>query len=232
MSDIERFYGLLHNLAARCGGPRRLRDCHGRMEWPERGVYFFFEEGELRPNGAQRVARVGTHAVSTGSRTTLWKRLSQHRGSVGGRRPGGGNHRASVFRLHVGRSLINRDGDPDGISATWGQSSSQPDAQIRHAEYANERRVTELIGNMPLLWLEVDDAAGTSSDRALIEAGTIALLSRIAHRSAESASPAWLGRYSDRPAVRESGLWNVNHTGGPALDFLDRMEYWTRRQGL
>jgi hypothetical protein len=43
--DIIRFYALLGHLEAEVGGKRLLRDCHGRMNWPRRGVYFFFEDG-------------------------------------------------------------------------------------------------------------------------------------------------------------------------------------------
>ena len=76
---------------------------------PRRGVYFFFEPGELREDGrTPRVVRVGTHAVSAGSRTTLWTRLRDHRGHVIGRHVGGGNHRASIFRRHVGSALLGR----------------------------------------------------------------------------------------------------------------------------
>ncbi len=79
LADTERFYALLDALRGRLGGYRRLADCDGRMDWPERGVYFFFEEGERRagPSQGRRVARVGTHALKHGSRTSLWNRLSQ-----------------------------------------------------------------------------------------------------------------------------------------------------------
>ena len=40
-SDLAVFYGLLDELEVRIGERRRLGDCHGRMSWPERGVYFF-----------------------------------------------------------------------------------------------------------------------------------------------------------------------------------------------
>jgi hypothetical protein len=50
------------------------------------------------------IVRVGTHALETGSQTTLWKRLSQHRGQA---RSGSGNHRGSIFRLIVGTALIH-----------------------------------------------------------------------------------------------------------------------------
>jgi len=90
--DLDRFYKLLDRLSARLGGPRCLGQCRGVDGWPERGVYFFFEEGESREGGPPRVVRVGTHAVSQGSRTSLWQRLAQHRGTLSGTRPGGGNH--------------------------------------------------------------------------------------------------------------------------------------------
>ncbi len=47
--------------------------CTGRMRWPQRGVYFFFEDGETRSGSGSRhrVVRVGTHALVSGSRATL-----------------------------------------------------------------------------------------------------------------------------------------------------------------
>jgi hypothetical protein len=76
-ADLDRLYDLFDELAARVGGPRRLGECHGRMEWPDRGVYFFFAPGETRDSSAQsRLTRVGTHAVSEGSGTSLWDRVN------------------------------------------------------------------------------------------------------------------------------------------------------------
>jgi hypothetical protein len=52
--DLDRFYSLLRQLETALGGTRMLADCHGRLGWPQRGVYFFFEPGEFRRNGAPR----------------------------------------------------------------------------------------------------------------------------------------------------------------------------------
>src|SRR5262245_54763752 len=99
MADLERFYSLMGRLAAACGGPRRLGACDRSMDWPTLGVYFFYEPGETRAGRVElRVVRVGTHGLRP-SKSTLWKRLAQHRGAVGGSMPGGGNHRGSIFRL-------------------------------------------------------------------------------------------------------------------------------------
>ena len=107
-ADLVHFYRILATLEKKVGGKRQLSKCDGRMEWPHRGVYFFFEPGELRTdsgNGA-RVVRIGTHALKVGSGTSLWNRLSQHRGMRGS---GGGNHRGSIFRLLVGVAIKGRD---------------------------------------------------------------------------------------------------------------------------
>ena len=81
LQDLRRFYELIDRLESYHCGKKRLADCHGRMDWPNRGVYFFFEPGEIRSDSGTglRVVRVGTHALIEGSRTTLWNRLSQHR---------------------------------------------------------------------------------------------------------------------------------------------------------
>ena len=113
---MERFYGLLGDLEHKFGGTRKLSDCTGRMNWPQRGIYFFQEVGEHRSEsgGGKRIVRVGTHALKSGSGTKLWTRLSQHRGQA---RSGGGNHRGSIFRLIVGTALMERDGHD---YPTWG----------------------------------------------------------------------------------------------------------------
>lgn len=45
-ADLNRLYELLSNLEERVGSMRRLRDCTRYMDWPDRGVYFFFAADE------------------------------------------------------------------------------------------------------------------------------------------------------------------------------------------
>lgn len=76
-------------------------------------MYVFLEPGETREATDQpRVTRIGTHAVSEGSGSTLWQRLKQHYGT-GPRssdHPYGGNHRGSVYRKRVGEAIVERYG--------------------------------------------------------------------------------------------------------------------------
>src|SRR5438105_2545990 len=108
LNDVIQLYEILSMIERHHGGKRALADCSARMQWPDRGLYFFFEPGETRTHSGvgQRVVRVGTHAVSVGSKSKLWGRLSQHRGTGNG---AGGNHRGSVFRLLLGAAIAARD---------------------------------------------------------------------------------------------------------------------------
>ncbi|MCY4418086.1 MAG: hypothetical protein OXE87_17510 [Chloroflexi bacterium] len=205
--DTRAFYQLLHELEQRFGGTRTLTDCHGRMPWPSRGVYFFFEPGETRSRTGHgpRVVRVGTHALMAKSRTSLWNRLNQHRGTLN---PLGGNHRGSIFRLLIGDAMTSA-GYVE-YTGSWGRGSSAPKA-IRESERPAEVEVSRYIGAMPFLVVSINDAPGPESQRGYIERNAIALLSGYSSTAADPPSANWLGFHSSRERVRRSGLWNNNH---------------------
>ncbi len=238
LRDIQRFYEILDELEASVGGKRTLEEAHGRMNWPERGVYFFFEPGEKRTTSGTgpRVVRVGTHALKASGQATLWNRLRQHRGPVGGSNPGGGNHRGSVFRLHVGTALIDRDDWPQAVAGDWGVGSSAS-KMIRERERPLERAVSQHIRSMPFLWIGVEDEPGPASLRGYIERNAIALLSNYCFQDTpiDPPSDTWLGHWATNDYVQRSGLWNVNHvaeTYDPGfLDILLEQIRLTRRPG-
>ena len=223
-TDLDRFYSILSQLETSGQQGLRLDRYTGRSPCPDRGVYFFREPGEYRLSKPHslRIVRVGTHAVSANSKSTLWGRLKTHLGTRGG----GGNHRGSIFRLHVGAALLARG----GVSVpTWGVGSSAPQAlrscvTAQKAEADYERKVSEHIGAMTVLWVDVSDEPGPSSKRALIERNAIALLSN-RFAPIDPAGAGWLGHHSPRDEIRRSKLWNLNHvdqTYDPR--FLDDLE--------
>ena len=213
--DIERLYDALKRLEAGLGGKRLLSACTGTQEWPESGVYIFFEPGELRKDSAApRVVRVGANRVSRGSKATLWNRLRIHRGSV----RGNGNHRGSVFRLHVGSAIAMCN--PEIPMDSWGKGSSAP-VKTRKSEEGLEQEVSLYIGAMSVLWIAVEDEAGPESDRSYLEQNLIGLLSA----NGDSASSQWLGRFNPKKKIQKSGLWNLNHIDSPYCpDFIDMLD--------
>ena len=196
--DVECFYELLQRLEDRVGGKRKLKDCHWNMGWPQRGVYFFFEEGETRTDfrDGLRVVRVGTHAVTARSKSRLWHRLYEHK-QDGGR---------SVFRDHVNRSLRNR------VQATSDK-----------IEHNHTRCISSYIGDMPFLWVDVD-GENSHLQRTRIESNSIKLLSTWRTDTGDQSSESWLGRHSGKDEIIKSGLWNVQHVkGNYAPSFLDEL---------
>ena len=218
-ADLVRFYDLLDEIEAQLGGRRSLGGCTARLGWPIRGVYFFFEEGEMRSDSGTgpRIVRVGTHGLKIRSKETLWSRLRAHRGTTAG----GGDHRQSVFRKLVGEAIGSRLGR---TPSSWGLGNSPgaaarslgvSRAQVRQNEAALERETSTTIGSMSVLWVAVDDDPSPDSLRGRIERGAIALLSNAGRPPFDVPSPGWLGRDSAKERVRESGLWNQDHVDRP-----------------
>jgi hypothetical protein len=223
---IARSYEMFSQLAAR-RGLHKLRDILAE-ELPKQGVYFFFDDNEPTTfsSSIPRLVRIGTHGVSAGSVATLRNRLRTHLGT----RAGAGNHRASVFRLHVGRAIIERDLLEKDFP-NWGKGQSAP-KEITEREAALEAKVSEYIGNLRVLFVPVLDTAGTGSMRATIERQFISMFTENLCALEES-SPAWLGRFSDKASIRDSGLWNIRDVGSeydpkfiPLLDGLAKRNFF------
>lgn len=217
---VKRSYALFDQVASSMG-LFPLREILS-ADIPKQGVYFFFDDNEptIFSSVVPRLVRIGTHGVSAGSVATLRNRLRTHLGT----RAGVGNHRASVFRLHVGRAIIERDQLEEDFP-DWGKGQSAP-REIVDREIELEKKVSEYIGNLRVLFIPVLDAAGTGSMRATIERQFIAMFSE-SFTVIEPSSHAWLGRFSDKPSIKKSGLWNVRDVGSeydfkfiPLLDGL------------
>jgi hypothetical protein len=224
--DLVRFYAILDRLEANIGGARKLSDCFGKMNWPRKGVYLFQEAGEHRADSGEglRIVRVGTHALKAGSGTKLWTRLLQHKGYF----DGGGNERGSIFRQIVGTALIDyhRYDFP-----TWGIGNTAL-SEVRRHEHFMECDVSQVIRNMPFLWLAINDEAGPDSLRGYIERNSIALLSNYRRPPLDPPSQNWLGHHCNRERVRRAGLWNSNHVDEQYDPlFLDVLERLTSAMG-
>lgn len=216
LQDLRRLYELLDDLEKVNGGKRNLEDLGPARSWPSRGVYFFFEPGEMRSTTGTgpRLVRVGTHAISANSASTLHGRLLQHRGN----NSGGGHHRGSVFRLLIGSALLSRGDYPTCTS--WGLKGKKKKAAEQSNSTMNEFSTLELpieaavsryLRLLPFVYLPIDDEPGRLSLRAIIERNTIALLSNFHSEVVDPASPSWLGEFSHSEKVRKSGLWNQQH---------------------
>jgi len=224
IEHINRFYSLMSELES-FEKKRNLQNSTGKISWPEQGIYYFFEKTENRENGNPKIVRIGTHAVSKGSKTKYWERLRQHKGT----KKGTGNHRGSVFRKLIGKSLINKYNLTTEFSE-WGKN--KVDKVHKQSEEKLELQVSEIIGEMEFLSLTVPGESSKNNMRAYIETNSIALLSnRNKSVKIDLPSKKWLGNHSKHNHVLESGLWNSDDTEkNYDPKFLDELEILIKNQ--
>lgn len=163
---------------------------------PLNGIYVLFEKGE-HAHAARRIVRVGTH---TGD-NQLRARLKQHFAKE--------NKDRSIFRKNIGRALLNRAND--SYLDLWEIDLTTTEAKRRHAHLVNndkkrqvEKQVSAYIrDNFCFTAVNID----VRERRLFWESKIISTLSLCKECTA---SENWLGQYSPKTKIKESGLWLVN----------------------
>ncbi len=173
----------------------RFHAGYNPQDIPRNGLYFLFERDAFA-HGGERIVRVGTH---TGD-GNLPKRLKEHLYTK--------NKDRSVFRKHIGRSILAQRNDP--FLEMWEIDLTTRKAREEHSSKIDMQRLAEVEQevsdymniNFSFVVLKVEDKTA----RLTAEAG---LLSAIAACTDCCACSKWLGLHHSNPAIRESGLWNI-----------------------
>jgi hypothetical protein len=202
-NSLRRFYGSLVRLEnytekRRCFGTEPVSKCW----WPTRGVYFFLDNNEKSIiSDFPMAVYVGTHAIRTPYETHLEKRLSMHWGNQG---DGGGNHRSSILRGHIGASFIEKN-NLKLEYPEWGFEKNNGASEL-----SLEIEVSKYIRKMGILVLDIEDWQGRKS----IEANAIAFLSSATVKNENPISKGWLGNHCVyRNKKLNYQLWNRYHCG-------------------
>lgn len=155
------------------------------------GIYFWYEEDEVRRGEGQRVTRVG---INTKQNRPLLKRVKGHFDR---------DRKYSIFRRHLGGALMNRNGESESEIKEWYKKKGPRFNDQKFREY--EKAVTKEVENGYYRILKVDD----KDLRKKLEEKLIALFANCNHYQP---SNEWLGNHASKPEIRKSGLWNVQHT--------------------
>jgi len=163
---------------------------------PLNGIYILFQKQELGHN-KDRIVRVGTH---TGN-NQLKSRLNQHFINE--------NKDRSIFRKNIGRCLLNKN--EDSYLKIWDLDLT---SKINKDKYKNlinekhqnkiEKEVTKYLqDNFYFCVIKVDN----KEERLSLESKIISTIS-----SCKECNPSknWLGLFSPKEKIRNSGLWLVN----------------------
>lgn len=192
---------------------------------PDNGIYFFYEKGEVwgHGEGQPRIVRIGTHRDGNfRSRISEHFLLNEAKVNFDATKPP--PHDRSVFRKNIGRALLNRS--HDRYLVVWDIDFMKKENLEKYAylrEIETERRieaeVTRLLrDNFFFRFVVVEGQAERMGSKGL-EARLIATVARC---SACRPSPDWLGQYSPKEKIRQSGLWQVQHLRADPLTESDR----------
>jgi hypothetical protein len=166
------------------------------QEIPENGIYILFEKGEFG-HDFDRIVRVGTHT----GKNQLKSRLFQHFLNE--------NKDRSIFRKNIGRAILNKDNDPFlqlwEIDLTTKESRKKFQNKIDvHKQEQVEKEVSKYIrNNFGFCVFEIKE----KENRLKLESQIISTIS-----SCSDCGPSqnWLGNFSPKEKIRQSGLWLVN----------------------
>ncbi|MCW6160470.1 MAG: hypothetical protein LVQ95_05305 [Candidatus Micrarchaeales archaeon] len=188
---------------------------------PENGVYFFYEEGESWGHGGEepRIVRIGTHKEGN-----FKSRVREHyvfdEGKLDFNKDQPAPKERSIFRKNIGRALLAKE--KDNYLKVWEIDYTTKENRKKFGELRNiekekdlEKRISRILRErFSFKYITVNgerDRMGSSG----IESELIGTVSRC--RKCRP-SKDWLGLYSPKKGIRNSGMWLVQHLGSSPLD--------------
>ena len=167
-----------------------------KLNIPLNGIYILFELNE-KAHGGDRIVRVGTHTGNNQLRARIQQHFVQE------------NKDRSIFRKNIGRALLNKDGD-DFLNH-WEIDLTTREAKKIYQDvidFDKQRLIEEKVSSylrdsFYFVFVQIDD----KEKRLSIESKIISCISLC-----QLCCPSnnWLGLYSPKEKIRQSGLWQVN----------------------
>ncbi|GHT94650.1 hypothetical protein FACS1894141_1720 [Spirochaetia bacterium] len=163
---------------------------------PKNGIYILFENGETA-HSTNRIVRIGTH---TGE-NQLPSRLKQHFLTE--------NKDRSIFRKNIGLAILNKRGDPYLKQWEWDLTSRE--SKEKYLKLIDSKRQAEIEKEvsdyMRKCFSFIVFRVDSKEARLSLESKIISTVSLC-----ENCKPTqnWLGNYSTKEKIRQSGLWLVN----------------------
>lgn len=199
--NVEQICHALHEL---CDKAWHFDFKKGFERIPANGIYILFQEGEYG-HRSHRIVRVGTH----NGRNQLVSRIGQHFLME--------NKNRSIFRKNIGRCLLAKDNHH--YAGLWELDTTSKADKHQHLhkldlvfEKQLERQISTYIQNH--FWFVVLNCPDKNM-RLELESR---LISTVSWCTQCQTSTQWLGSYSPKEKIRQSGLWQVNELYKQPLD--------------
>jgi len=192
---------------------------------PRNGIYFFYEEGEVWGHGGNkpRIVRVGTHRNGRfRSRIKEHYLLNESWMNFDKNKPKPSDR--SIFRKNIGRVLLNKNEDnylkiwnisfiPRRNRELWGHKRDI------EKEKKIERMITKILRErFSFRFIILSDQEKRMGSKGIESS----LIGTIAQCKLCKPSANWLGNYSPKRKIKESGLWLVQHLKATPINERDK----------
>ncbi len=189
---------------------KKLKFPFDEKEIPKNGIYILFENQE-KAHGVERIVRIGTH---TGN-NQLPSRIKQHFIKE--------NKDRSIFRKNIGRAILNKR--KDNYVKKWELDLTTRKAKEKFSslidkekQIAIEKEITKYIKeNFSFAVFPIEN----KEKRLKLESKIISTISLC-----DDCKPSnnWLGLFSPKNKIRESGLWLVNELNKEEISYEELEE--------
>jgi len=193
-------------------------------ELPKRGIYFFYEAGEIWGHGEDkpRIVRVGTHKSNNfRSRIKEHYLLDEKKMNFDGMKSA--PHDRSIFRKNIGRTLLNRE--EDQYLKIWNKDLMSHANRLKYRSYRDipkekkiENKVTRILrAKFSFKFIIIEN----QSDRIGTKGLESSLIGTVARCGLCKPSHDWFGDHSPVQKLRKSGLWQVQHLSDKGIEDND-----------
>lgn len=188
---------------------------------PKNGIYFFYEKDETSKHEGVpgRIVRVGTHKGNNfRSRMNDHFLFNERKKNFNSMRPAPKDR--SIFRKNIGRAILNKDNDD--YLKIWNIDFTPRKNRDKHhhlrdinKEKEIEGRITNMLrDDFSFRFLLIDNEVERIGNRGLESS----LIGTIAKCELCNPSERWLGNHSPVDAIRNSGLWLIQHLQSDVID--------------
>lgn len=192
---------------------------------PENGIYFFYENGEKWGHGGNRlrIVRIGTHRDGNfRSRIKEHYLIDQSKMNFNKNNPKPSDR--SIFRKNIGRALLNRDkNDYLQIWDTDFMKRKNIESLVHKRDIDTEKKteseITKILReNFSFRFVIID----IQTERMGSEGLESSLIGTVANCGLCRPSLNWLGNYSPKIEIKNSGLWLVQHLKNRGINEDDK----------
>lgn len=192
---------------------------------PENGIYFFYENMEIWEHGGYkpRIVRIGTHKDGNfRSRIKEHFLFDESKMDFDAAKPA--PHERSIFRKNIGRALLNKA--KDDYLKIWEidfttRRNREEYGRLRDVQKEKkiESEVTRILREkFSFRFIIADDRMKRMGAEGLESS----LIGTVAHCKLCRPSSNWLGNYSPKRQIKESGLWLVQYLKANEINESDK----------